>query len=106
MRLSQKSSSKRYLAVVLLTAAALSLAACGKRGNPQPPEGEESQYSYPQFYPNPTDTLEIRRDAGLTLANDGDIEAREEEVEDTIGSQYRLGTDGYNRTRTRVYGSE
>ena len=94
------------LALVLIAAAALSISACGKRGSPQPPEGEESQYIFPQFYPNPEETLEVRRDAGFTLATDDEVEAREEEVEDTIGSEYRLGPDGYNRTRTKVYGWE
>jgi predicted small lipoprotein YifL len=38
------------LALVLL---APGLSACGKRGALVPPEGEESAYSYPRFYPAP-----------------------------------------------------
>ena len=43
-------------ALGLLLAAALiagGLAACGKKNAPSPPEGMESQYTYPQTYPNP-----------------------------------------------------
>ena len=29
------------------------LAACGKRGSLEPPEGEESAYTYPHVYPKP-----------------------------------------------------
>src|SRR3546814_14334651 len=43
---------------LLLTAAVsagllFGLAACGKKGAPKPPAGEESQYQYPQHYPAP-----------------------------------------------------
>ena len=44
---------------LLLTAAVAAgllfgVAACGKKGPPRPPEGEASQYRYPQFYPAPS----------------------------------------------------
>ncbi len=40
---------------ILLAAALIAggLAACGKRNSPSPPEGMESQYTYPRTYPNP-----------------------------------------------------
>jgi hypothetical protein len=43
---------------LLLTAAVsigllFGLAACGKKGGPRPPEGEEGAYTYPQAYPAP-----------------------------------------------------
>jgi len=43
---------------LLLTAALaggllFGLAACGKKGSPKPPEGQESEYTYPQPYPAP-----------------------------------------------------
>ena len=39
----------------LLLAGALS--SCGKKGQPGPPEGEESSYTYPGIYPNPASVL-------------------------------------------------
>ena len=41
------------LALALLTA----LGACGKEGRPRAPEGEESNYVYPQVYPKPSSVL-------------------------------------------------
>ncbi|GAB4228051.1 MAG: hypothetical protein Tsb0032_34710 [Kiloniellaceae bacterium] len=43
---------------VLMTATLASgllfgVAACGKKGSPKPPEGQESEYTYPQAYPAP-----------------------------------------------------
>ena len=37
----------------LLLLAALALAACGKKADLRPPDGEEAAYTYPQPYPNP-----------------------------------------------------
>jgi hypothetical protein len=39
----------------LLLAGALS--GCGKKGQPGPPEGEESSYTWPGTYPNPASVL-------------------------------------------------
>ncbi len=39
----------------LLLAGALS--SCGKMGQPGPPEGEESSYTYPGIYPKPASVL-------------------------------------------------
>ncbi len=41
------------LGCALLMAAAIALGACGKRGSPRPPEGQESEYTFPRFYPAP-----------------------------------------------------
>ncbi|HMA13651.1 MAG: hypothetical protein ACM35H_00285 [Bacteroidota bacterium] len=38
------------VSVALLTG----VAACGKKGSPRPPEGQESEYRYPQDYPAPS----------------------------------------------------
>ena len=39
-------------ALVVLLALATALVACGRKGSPVPPEGEESRYAYPSFYPS------------------------------------------------------
>ncbi len=39
-------------AIVILLALATALTACGRKNPPVPPEGEESRYSYPSFYPS------------------------------------------------------
>jgi len=41
------------LAAALMVPLALGLAACGKKGSPKPPEGQEADYTYPQPYPAP-----------------------------------------------------
>lgn len=38
---------------VLLLFAALALAACGKKADLRPPDGEAAAYTYPQPYPDP-----------------------------------------------------
>ena len=68
-------------ALGFLLAAALiagGLAACGKKNAPAPPEGMESQYTYPRTYPNPGAVLpqeseeeEVR--TGEAPAHAGDI---------------------------------
>lgn len=51
----------RLRAVLCLVLAGLiagaGLAACGKRGSLEPPEGEEGAYTYPRFYPAPSTVL-------------------------------------------------
>jgi hypothetical protein len=91
---------------LLLLALGLALSACGRRGDPHPPPGEESSYVYPRFYPNPDRTLAIRRDSGLTLATDEAVDAEEELYQDDFGTKYDTGSDGFNRTSTKVYGSQ
>ena len=44
-------------AALLCLPLALGLAACGKKGAPKPPEGQESEYTYPQAYPAPESVI-------------------------------------------------
>lgn len=45
----------RLLLTAAVSAALLvGVAACGKKGPPKPPEGQESEYGYPQAYPAPS----------------------------------------------------
>lgn len=44
------------VACALVLVLAPGLVACGKRSSPRPPEGEESKYTYPNFYPKPGST--------------------------------------------------
>jgi hypothetical protein len=45
----------RLLLSAIVSAALLcGVAACGKKGSPKPPEGQESEYTYPQAYPAPS----------------------------------------------------
>ncbi len=50
---SAQPTARALLAVTLAAALALGLAACGKKGSPKPPEGQEADYTYPQPYPAP-----------------------------------------------------
>ena len=45
------------LGVALALALLAVLGACGKEGRPRAPEGEESNYVYPQVYPKPSSVL-------------------------------------------------
>lgn len=47
----------RTLGISLLFASALTLAGCGKKGALSAPEGEESNYTYPQPYPKPQSVI-------------------------------------------------
>ncbi len=68
---------RALLIAVLATGLAGGLAACGKKGAPKPPAGEESRYTYPNAYPapetvNPGDTKPAEQDAGpLSIFTDG-----------------------------------
>ncbi|GAB4356438.1 MAG: hypothetical protein Kow00114_07380 [Kiloniellaceae bacterium] len=46
-------SLRALLTAGLCAGLVFGLAACGKKGSPKPPAGEESQYTYPQAYPAP-----------------------------------------------------
>jgi predicted small lipoprotein YifL len=71
------SKAARLLATVTMTAILASgLVACGKKGPPRPPEGQESEYTYPQAYPAPSGVVprdgEPQEDAGpLSIFNSG-----------------------------------
>ena len=73
--------SRNRLPRALLTAAlaaglVFGLAACGKKGSPKPPAGEESLYTYPNAYPAPGTVVPSAKkpaeeDAGpLSIFND------------------------------------
>lgn len=48
-------SFPRLLLTAVVSAALLmGVAACGKKGSPRAPEGQESEYTYPQSYPEPS----------------------------------------------------
>ncbi|MGF1594116.1 MAG: hypothetical protein ACFCUW_12590 [Kiloniellaceae bacterium] len=67
----------RLLATATIAATlTLGLAACGKKGPPKPPEGQESDYTYPQAYPEPSSVVprdgEPPEDTGpLSIFNSG-----------------------------------
>jgi len=45
---------RTLITAALCAGLAFGLAACGKKGSPKPPEGEEAQYTYPHDYPAPS----------------------------------------------------
>jgi predicted small lipoprotein YifL len=50
--------TRKGIALVAITLAlAGGLSACGKRGDLEPPKGEEAQYTYPHVYPKPSTVL-------------------------------------------------
>jgi hypothetical protein len=63
--------SRALIAAVIL---ALALGACGRKGDLGPPEGEESEYIYPQVYPAPSSVLpeETEEPETSSPAADGD----------------------------------
>ena len=44
---------RAVLAAALAAGLVFGLSACGKKGAPKPPAGQESEYNYPQAYPAP-----------------------------------------------------
>ncbi|MEX1306381.1 MAG: hypothetical protein WEA84_14600 [Rhodovibrionaceae bacterium] len=64
-------------AVVLLLAA-LALAACGKKADIRPPDGEEAAYSYPQPYPAPRSVVPGGTSAGALPPVFGEDRAADE----------------------------
>jgi len=53
---------RAVLAAALAAGLAFGLAACGKKGSPKPPAGQESEYSYPNPYPAPSTVTPGARD--------------------------------------------
>jgi hypothetical protein len=50
------------------------LAACGKKASPRPPEGQESDYTYPRSYPDPRTVLPgAEGESGESPAHSGDL---------------------------------
>ncbi len=73
-------------AAVLSLPLVLGLAACGKKGAPKPPEGQESQYTYPQAYPAPD-----------TVAPDAEADPVEG------ANPFSIFTGDDRRTKTKTY---
>ena len=69
---------RKLLTATLAAGLIFGLAACGKKGRPRPPAGEESEYTYPQPYPAPSTVLPGSKtggeeDAGpLSIFSNGD----------------------------------
>ena len=83
---------RRLLAGLPAICALGALAACGKKGRPRPPEGEEASYTYPRFYPNKK-SVEVTKDETREPIPD-----RENEVDTSPFS--------WSRETTRTYGPE
>ena len=49
-----KAFGRVFCAALLSAPLVLGLAGCGKKGSPKPPEGQESEYTYPRAYPAPS----------------------------------------------------
>ncbi|MEE9210202.1 MAG: lipoprotein [Kiloniellales bacterium] len=66
-----RAASRALIAAVVL---ALALGACGRKGSVRPPEGQESEYTYPQVYPAPGSVLpdETEEPDASPPAADGD----------------------------------
>lgn len=78
----------RLLGVALLSLPlVLGLAACGKKGSPKPPEGQESEYTYPQPYPAPE-----------TVTPDAEVDPLQGSNPLSI-----FTSDGDRRTKTKTY---
>ncbi len=87
------------LACILLLAGAVVLGACGKKGRPQPPKGQESEYTYPQFYPAPLPT------ARRAEAPEEEEEAAPAEPPAVRGRRIAPFPLDYSNTRTRTIGT-
>ncbi len=75
----RNSGPLRLLLTATLSASLLfGLAACGKKGSPRPPEGQETEYTFPRSYPAPdtvvpgaTEATEASPQESDPLSNDG-----------------------------------
>ncbi|MEE8143821.1 MAG: lipoprotein [Kiloniellales bacterium] len=54
MNVDGQAAARALIAAVIL---ALALGACGRKGDVGPPEGQESEHTYPQIYPAPGSVL-------------------------------------------------
>jgi hypothetical protein len=79
-----RSATRLLLTVAFAAPLVLGLGACGKKGSPKPPPGEESQYSYPQPYPAPA-----------TVAPSGNSQGK-----DDAGPLSIFDDDSRSRTKT------
>ncbi len=96
--------NRRAVCLTLLFASVLGVAACGRRGDPRPPEGEEANFHFPAFYPNPEETLSPRREE----VEEAEGEEREaaQEFQPAGGKAkpgFRFEGDGYSRSSSLTY---
>jgi hypothetical protein len=108
-------TARRALGVLLaLAVLAPGLVACGKRGPPKPPAGQESEYSYPRPYPAPKSVLpegasaaeEEEAEAEAEAAAEAEAEAAAE-AEEKSGGLRKLSPipPSSSRTKTTTYGT-
>ncbi len=64
--------------LVLALALSLGLSACGKENQPSAPEGEESRYIYPQFYPKPSSVILQGEEVVVEVEDEVEVEAEAE----------------------------
>jgi hypothetical protein len=96
----------RHSAVAVLTLILMAgLAACGREGPPHPPEGEESNYTFPGFYPNWESTLQPRRSGEQESLTAGEEPEKDpgQPLRPRAGPAFTLEGDGYSRSRSRTY---
>jgi hypothetical protein len=86
------------LSVIALTTL---LGACGRRNPPRPPEGRESEYTFPRFYPAPATVLPAAPGGARTGA--GDEVEDDTEPEDDIRKLSPIPPSS-SRTTTKTYG--
>ena len=58
-------SNRVLVLAVVMMALLVALGACGRKGSPKPPAGQESAYTYPQDYPAPATVRPPPEDGGL-----------------------------------------
>lgn len=90
----------RTLTLAALLALAVALAACGKKGDLRPPDGEDAAYTYPKFYPDPKT---VEGEPGAPASREEAEENLEQEA-DEVGIQRSPLLP--SRTTTQTYGSE
>ena len=103
---SDKTVNRRAVCLTLLFASVLGVAACGRRGDPRPPEGEEANFHFPAFYPNPEETLSPRREEVEEADAEGEEREAAQEFKPAVGQPkpgYRFEGDGYSRSRSLTY---
>ena len=81
---------------LVLTALASGLAGCGRKGPTHAPEGEESAYTYPRFYP--------ARDPKEPMAEDSSAEENDLLEEDLADERVPLPPLSPSRRSTTTYG--
>ena len=98
-------ATRPILTLLVVCLLSQGLAACGRKGPPVPPEGEEASYTYPGFYPNWDGTLAPRRGGEEEEATKEEQPARDpgRALRKPVAPTFTLEGDGYSRTQTRTY---